>query len=410
MLFVDEAYVEFGGESVAKLVGKYENLIVSRTFSKAWGLAGLRVGYAIANEKVIALLRGLKAPYNVNSLSAALVTKALKVGRKTMEENVGRMGAEREKMRKELSELGFFVYPSVCNFLLARPPLGAKTASEMQKEIAAKRMIIRDRSSMPLLQNTFRITIGMPQENGKLMGYVREIVVGGGNCDCILFDMDGVLVDVRKSYRVAIEKTANWYFEKKGIATRVSQEGVGKIKAVVGFNNDWDATFAIVRAGGDAEKMANAKPLTDEEKAGEIYTELQAQFQKFYLNGLIQIETPLVGTKTLEKIAASGMKMGIVTGRPRAEAEFAVKNNGWEKYFSPQNIVALEDCEEEKPSPKPILLATDKLKAKKAIYIGDTVSDYAAAKSAKMPCIIVGRQAKGDWNVEKTDEIMAVIK
>ncbi|MEM2138438.1 MAG: HAD-IA family hydrolase, partial [Candidatus Anstonellaceae archaeon] len=102
--------------------------------------------------------------------------------------------------------------------------------------------------------------------------------------------------------------------------------------------------------------------------------------------------------------------IGIVTGRPRYEAEFAVKNNGWEKFFPPEKIVALEDCEEEKPSPKPLLLAMGKLGAKRAIYVGDTASDYAAAKAAKIPCVIVGRQTKGDWNVEKTDDIAGLVK
>lgn len=410
MLFVDEAYIEFGGESVASLVEKYDNLIVSRTFSKAWGLAGLRVGYAIANEKVIALLRGLKPPYNVNSLSAALVTKALRAGRKTMEGNVEKMRQEREKMRKELSALGFFVYPSVCNFLLARPPLGAKTASEMQKEIAAKGMIMRDRSSMPMLQNTFRITIGTPEENSKLMGYVEEIVAGGGKYDCILFDMDGVLVDVSKSYRVAIEKTANWYFEKKGMTARVSQKEVGAIKAISGFNNDWDATFAVVRAAINGTGPEEAAPLSAEEKSGSLYSELQSQFQKFYLNGLMQSEPPMVKDGTLKAIAESGMRIGIVTGRPRAEAEFAVKNNGWMGIFPAERIVALEDCEEEKPSPAPLLLAMKKLGAKRAVYIGDTASDCAAAKAAKMPCIIAGQKVKGDWNVDMTDDVLAVVE
>ncbi|MCX6769306.1 MAG: aminotransferase class I/II-fold pyridoxal phosphate-dependent enzyme [Candidatus Micrarchaeota archaeon] len=76
ILFVDEAYIEFGGKSAVSLIEKYDNLVISRTFSKAWGLAGLRVGYAVSNERIISVLRSLKAPYNVNSLSAALVTKA----------------------------------------------------------------------------------------------------------------------------------------------------------------------------------------------------------------------------------------------------------------------------------------------------------------------------------------------
>ncbi|MBM3229176.1 histidinol-phosphate transaminase [Candidatus Parvarchaeota archaeon] len=409
ILFVDEAYVEFGGESVAALVDKYENLIVSRTFSKAWGLAGLRVGYAIASVKTIALLRGLKPPYNVNSLSAALVTKALAEGRGVMEENVAKMRKEREKLRGGLEELGFIVYPTVCNFLLARPPLGAKTAKRMQQEIAAKGMIIRDRSSMPMLQNTFRITIGTEEENGRLIECIRGIVSKGGGYDCVLFDMDGVLVDVRNSYRVAIEKTANEWFARNGGRERVSQKEVSAIKSIPGFNNDWDAAFAIVRARGSLELIKSALPLSRDEKESKLYLGLKEVFQEFYLNGLMQCEPALVAKETLAKLSDSGLKIGIVTGRPKAEAEFAVKNNGWESVFPFSCIVALENCDEEKPSPKPLLLAAKKLGAKNPIYIGDNVSDLKACKAAGIPCVIVGKAVAGDWNVEKTDEIVRML-
>ena len=410
MLFVDEAYIEFGGQSAAKLVEKYENLIVSRTFSKAWGLAGLRVGYMIANKKVIALLRKLKSPYNVNSLSASLAAKALKSGRSTMEGNLVKMRNEREKMRNELASLGFFVYPSVCNFLLARPPLCAKTAPEMQKEIAAKGMIIRDRSTMPMLQNTFRITIGTQEENRKLMDYVREIVKAGGDYDSVLFDMDGVLVDVSKSYRVAIEKTANWYIEKTKAGSKVTQANITSLKTVVGFNNDWDVTYALVKALKQKTRFEDARPLSQAERKGDVYAKLKEKFQGFYLNGLIQAEVPLVSPKTLDAIVASGKKLGIVTSRPREEAKFAIKNNSWEKYFNPGNIVAQEDCSEEKPSPKPVLAAIEALGAKRPVYVGDSSSDYAACVAAKVPCVIVGQGAKGDWNIERADDILAIIR
>lgn len=410
ILFVDEAYIEFGGKSAVSLVGKFDNLIISRTFSKAWGLAALRVGYAISNEKIIALLRNLKAPYNVNSLSAALVTKALRIGKRKMKGNVLRMQEERERLRKGLSTLGFCVYPSVCNFLLCRPPLGSKTASKLQKEIAAQGIIVRDRSSMPLLANTFRITIGTPAQNRKLMGCVRRTLSDKPVYDTVLFDMDGVLVDVSKSYRVAIERTANGYFAKKRMKARVTQKEIGKIKSISGFNNDWDATYAIVRGMTEGKTLSEAAPLSKEEKGSRLYSKLKSAFQKIYLNGLIQKEKPLISAKTLEEIAASGMKIGIVTGRPRAEAEFAIRKNGWEKYFPSKSIIALEDCEEEKPSQKPLLLAAKRLGAKNPIYLGDGPSDIAACKAAGMPCVIVGNATVGDWNVKKSDSILAVIK
>ena len=410
IVFVDEAYIEFGGESCTGLVEKYENLIVSRTFSKAWGLAGLRVGYAISNEKIISMLRRLKPPYNVNALSAALAVRALKSGIPRMEGNLAKMRAGREWLGEKLSGLGFEVFPSVCNFLLARPPLGAATASRMQKEIASLGLIVRDRSGMQMIPNTFRVTVGTPEQNRKLVGCIESSLGRGARYDCVLFDMDGVLVDVQNSYRKAIEQTANWYFEKSNIAARMGRQEVSGIKSIVGFNNDWDAVFALVRAAKSGAGPAGAAPLSPEEKQSALYSELKRKFQEIYLGGLIKNEPALVARETLERLRGSGMKMGIVTGRPRAEAEFAVNNNGWGGFFPSKAIVSLDDCSEEKPSPAPLLLAARMLGADSPIYVGDSVSDVAACRAAEMPCIIVGGGARGDWNVSKTDDILAVIK
>jgi len=410
LVFVDEAYIEFGGESCADLVEKYENLIVSRTFSKAWGLAGIRVGYAISNEKTISILRRLKPPYNVNVISSALALRALQSGIPKMEENMAKMRAEREWIEAQLKGLGFEVFPSVCNFLLARPPLGAGTATRMQKEIAAKGLIVRDRSGMPAIPNTFRITVGTQAQNRKLVTVIEEIIARGGDYDCVLFDMDGVLVDVRNSYLKAIKESANQYFLENGIAARIGQREISKIKSIIGFNNDWDATYALVRAVEGKQDIDKAVPLRVEERGSELYLKLKARFQAKYLGGLMQTEKPLVSKKTLEAIVASGKKIGIVTGRPRLEAEFAIRNNGWENLFSQASIVALEDCGQEKPSPAPLLLAVERLNAVRPIYVGDTASDVAACRAVKMPCVIVGSSARGDWNIAKTDEILAVIK
>ncbi len=410
IVFVDEAYIEFGGESCVDLVEKYENLIVSRTFSKAWGLAGLRVGYAVSNEKIISILRRLKPPYNVNVLSGALATRALQSGIPKMEENLAKMRAEREWLRKGLEGLGFYVFPSVCNFLLAKPPLGAATATMIQEETASAGLVVRDRSGMPAIPNTFRITIGTPGQNRKLLALIDGMVARGGGYDCVLFDMDGVLMDVRDSYRKAIENVANQYFEKNKIAAQIGQRELSEIKSIIGFNNDWDATYALVRAVKGKFDIGKAEPLTLEEKNSVLYAELKDSFQKEYLGGLMQTETPMVSKKKLEAIVASGKKIGIVTGRPRAEAKFAIQNSGWEELFPKESMVALEDCEQEKPSPAPLLLAAQRLGAARPIYVGDTASDVAACRAAKMPCIIVGSEARGDWNVLKTDEILAVIK
>lgn len=407
LVFVDEAYIEFGGTSLAQEVQNYPNLIVSRTLSKAWGLAGIRIGYALSSKETISLMRRIKPPYNVNSLSAKIALEAVSKNIATMQKNTEKIKAEREALAKKLSALGFFIFPSVCNFLLVRPPQNSKTAGEIQKALAALGMLVRDRSNMPLLQNTLRITIGTEEENAQLLEAIKETL--GMKFDCVLFDMDGVLVDVSSSYRIAIEKAANEYFQKEGISCNISQAEVSKIKSTSGFNNDWDATYALVRAQKKGTGIEDAKPLGEKEKQSPLYLELKGTFQNFYLNGLMQKEKPLISARTLRALREAGLKMCIVTGRPRKEAQFAIENNGWEEYFPAGRIVALEDCEYEKPDPAPLLLAMEKLRAKNPIYIGDSISDVEACIGAKVRCISVRKDVKADFNVPATDNILEVI-
>lgn len=407
LVFVDEAYIEFGGISLAQEVRKYQNLIVSRTLSKAWGLAGIRVGYAIASKQAISLMRRIKPPYNVNSLSAAIALEAVAKNSARMRKNAERIRGEREKLAKKLAALGFFVFPSVCNFLLVRPPQTSISAGRMQKALAQKGIIVRDRSNMPLLQNTFRITIGTQEQNAQLVSGIKKLM--GANFDAVLFDMDGVLVDVSASYRVAIEKAANKYFQKTGMDCKILQADVSKIKSISGFNNDWDATYALVNAQKSCTRAEDAKPLTEKEKKSPLYAELREFFQNFYLGGLMQKEKPLISTRTLNALCAAGLQMCLVTGRPRKEAQFAIENNKWEKYFPKGSIVALEDCEYEKPNPAPLLLAMKKLRAKNPIYVGDSISDVAACKSASLRCISVRNEIKADFNVPATDDILEVL-
>jgi histidinol-phosphate/aromatic aminotransferase/cobyric acid decarboxylase-like protein len=105
---------------------KHANLIVLKTFSKAYGLAGLRVGYAVSPKKLISQMYKAKAPYNVNAISEGIAAMAL-MERKFLASTVRRIAHERDKMTRKLGELGFSVYPSVTNFLLAKSPIKSRT-------------------------------------------------------------------------------------------------------------------------------------------------------------------------------------------------------------------------------------------------------------------------------------------
>ncbi len=122
VVIIDEAYIDFGGESAVKLIDKYDNLLVTQTFSKSRSLAGARLGFGVANEKIIADLMRIKYstnPYNVNRLTSAMGMGAV-LDKDYFEENCKQIINNREKTKTELEKLGFFVTDSKANFLFAK--------------------------------------------------------------------------------------------------------------------------------------------------------------------------------------------------------------------------------------------------------------------------------------------------
>lgn len=174
LVVVDEAYVEFApGTTALQLIQKYPNIIILRTFSKAWGLAGLRVGYAVGHAEVIATLAKVRAPYSVDVLSQKLALDALQKA-PDMERSVIRILAEREKLALELSKLGLTIFPSHGNFVLVRFPKHLN-ASIVQKQLAERSGIVIRDFNKPGLKNCARITVGTPNENELLIRALRII-------------------------------------------------------------------------------------------------------------------------------------------------------------------------------------------------------------------------------------------
>ncbi|MEK7524057.1 MAG: histidinol-phosphate transaminase [Patescibacteria group bacterium] len=173
IVVLDEAYVEFSSQpTLIKKTEAFENLVVLRTLSKAWGLAGLRVGYAVANRTVIEYLNKIKPPYNIAQISLFLATKAL-TDKKKMEKMVEKILTEREKMLRRLEDLDCMVFHSETNFLLVR----IANASQKVKELAENfGIIVRDFSDKPKLQNCMRITIGTPEENERFLSAFASLL------------------------------------------------------------------------------------------------------------------------------------------------------------------------------------------------------------------------------------------
>ena len=174
IIIIDEAYIDFAENfSLKNEVEIYPNLVVMRTFSKAWGLAGARLGYCIANEEIINILFKVKAPYNINSLSRYAIKQALK-NKNLRDLYIKEILTEREKLKKGLSLLPgvLNIFDSDANFLLIKC-INAKT---VLKKLAERNIVIRDRSTQPKLENCVRISVGTKEENKILLTALKEIL------------------------------------------------------------------------------------------------------------------------------------------------------------------------------------------------------------------------------------------
>jgi histidinol-phosphate aminotransferase len=174
-VLVDEAYAEFSGETVARLVSKYDNMMVLRTFSKWAGLAGMRIGYGIFPPRIANYLMKIKEPYNVNAAALVAVRESLKDG-DYLKNNVKAIVAERERLFAELKKLKFLKpFPSHANFIFCSVLNGS--ASKIQRELENKGILIRY-FDIPLLRNALRIGVGRPEHTDALIKALREVGEG----------------------------------------------------------------------------------------------------------------------------------------------------------------------------------------------------------------------------------------
>jgi histidinol-phosphate aminotransferase len=172
IVVIDEAYIHFSGEkSLVREIRNFPNLVVLQTFSKAWGLAGLRVGLAFANEEIIRFFNKVKPPYNVSAIAQKAVLKALKNYEKVAE-TVEKIILEREKLAKKLAQFSFVkkVYPSDANFILVK----TIDASSIYQFLLGDGIVVRNRDFDELCEGCLRITVGTADENSKLLESLKK--------------------------------------------------------------------------------------------------------------------------------------------------------------------------------------------------------------------------------------------
>lgn len=173
IIVIDEAYINYSKQSsfIAELT-EYPNLVVMQTLSKAWGLAGLRLGMAFASQPIIDLMNKVKYPYNINTATQLLALEALD-NIDWVNEHISTTVSEREKLKKELLDLPYTetVFPSDANFLLVK----MRSAKNIYEQLCQKGIIVRDRSKVVLCEDSLRITIGTEDENKKLIEALNSL-------------------------------------------------------------------------------------------------------------------------------------------------------------------------------------------------------------------------------------------
>jgi histidinol-phosphate aminotransferase len=173
LVVVDEAYIDFSDEpSFTTHLDEYPNLLVMQTFSKAWGLASLRLGMAFASEEIIRILNKIKPPYNISGLTQETVLAAIR-NKDKVNTMIREILEERAFLQAELAKLPFVqkIHPSHANFLLVK----IANAGQVYDDLIAEKVIVRNRSKVLLCEDCLRITVGTREENEAFLSALKKV-------------------------------------------------------------------------------------------------------------------------------------------------------------------------------------------------------------------------------------------
>ena len=173
LVLIDEAYIDFSKqESWANQLRIYPNLVITQTLSKAYGMAGIRLGICYASEEIIQILNKIKPPYNVNELTQQKAVERLQ-DRERVAQEIASILSERNHLSIALEEISFIekIYASDANFILIK----VDDATKRYNQLIANGIVIRNRTNQPLCENTLRLTVGIKEENEKLMKGLKDL-------------------------------------------------------------------------------------------------------------------------------------------------------------------------------------------------------------------------------------------
>jgi histidinol-phosphate aminotransferase len=365
LVVLDAAYVDFADVDLTSAALEMENVVVVRTLSKAFGLAGLRVGYLLGPADLVERMSGFGSPYSLSALSASIAAGVLHSGFDTPAGFVAAVSSERERLTALLHELGCRPLESQANFVLATDVDPTWLVSGAASLGVGLRRFEDDSLSRC-------VRIGLPGDADsfeRLSKTLRSVLAP----QALLFDMDGVLADVGGSYRTAIIETAARF------GVELTADDVAAAKAAGDASDDWDLTRRLCAARGVRVPFETVK----------------ARFEEIYQGsrdapGLKETESLLVDRDRL--VAWSNrFPLGIVTARPRRDAEEFLERFDIAGCFS--TVVTREDAAS-KPDPAPVRFALEELGVSAAWLVGDTIDDLQSARAAGV--VPIGMMVPGD--------------
>ena len=357
IVLLDHAYVEYSDQDLTSVAVGFDNVVTVRTFSKAWGLAGCRVGYAVASLEVATVLRNVGSPFPVAGLSLEAVRAQMGAGQAAMAEHVAAVREGRTRLTECLERLDVRTKPAQGNFVLG--DFGARSDFVFDG-LRALGVRVRRFPHRPEIRSALRITVPDQVEPlARLIEALRTCLTP----QALLFDLDGVIADVEGSYRRCVLETAGRFGEQ------VTREELAAEVLAGDANNDWVLTQRIL-AGRGVEVSLD---------------EVTEAYQEVYLGtttsaGLRESERLLVSRDVLSNLADQ-LPLAVVTGRPREEAEWFLDKEGLTELFP--TVVCMEDGRL-KPDPAPVQLACSRMGVERAWMVGDTPDDIRAATRANV--------------------------
>lgn len=350
LFVIDEAYIDYGGETLIDMVSTLDNLIVLRTFSKAWGIAGLRLGLMAGAKGLIREIRKVKAPYSVNSQAVAAALKLLN-RRSEISTQVAKITGLRKELEQEISNYGYqTIFGQGNSFLLG----AGIDAPELTAFCRNNGVLVRNQTSSEKIKGYIRVTIGSRDECWKFINCLDEF----RKKSALIFDLDDTLVDTSESYDATVIEMVKLFS-----GDEIKRQELINLRREGGFNDDWVATGELLRRRGLSISQDEIIP-----KARELYLKIAREKEKLFVD------------KNLLKDLGKRYRLFILTGRYRQEYEPVWSE--LDEIF--EQVYCLDDFENEKPKPSGEMLLSimAKNQIQLATYIGNSIDDMQAARSA----------------------------